>query len=70
MINTYLMANMRMVTWVQYSIYMAIGKWKNKKICIETKKGNFAYFLHVRFIGIHRLRLAEQQRRETNAGEI
>ena len=26
MINVYLMVNMRMVTWIQYSIYMAIGK--------------------------------------------
>jgi hypothetical protein len=25
------MVNMRMVTWVQYSIYMAIGKLKRKK---------------------------------------
>ena len=26
LINVYLMVNMRMVTWVQYGIYMAIGK--------------------------------------------
>lgn len=25
MINVYLMVNMRMVTWIQYGIYMAIG---------------------------------------------
>jgi hypothetical protein len=31
MINAYLMVNMRMVTWVQYSIYMAIGKLKREK---------------------------------------
>lgn len=37
-INAYLMVNMRMVTWVQYSIYMAIGLsvyivygWRNSK---------------------------------------
>lgn len=30
MINAYLTVNMRMVTWIQYSIYMAIGKWKTK----------------------------------------
>lgn len=42
-INAYLMVNMRMVTWVQYSIYMAIGKLKRKStVFVLDLNSNFS----------------------------
>ena len=32
LINIYLMVNLRAITWIQYAIYMVLGKFNNSRI--------------------------------------
>lgn len=62
LVNVYLMVNMRMITWIQYGIYMAIGKFTKVTFPVFISEFKlFSFFeCFVRIICLHRLRLEKQ----------
>ena len=65
LINVYLMVNMRMVTWIQYSVYMALGK-------PFFDMSSLPLMIHVhlhRALRLHYLRMETQQGRTEDAGQ-